>query len=690
MMDIKRIPFSVFIVITVIVLFLGVVAHALAAYKNEIQQELTNFSVHLNSSIDEQQRSLMRFKTAFSEESADIIAERIYELEPQTIAIQYIDESGKLAYLESGVTEGSPVPLLPKDTILAGGISLPVGTVDGKYYLGIAIPGLGIGIETLSNNSFGELEGMNLRFYYCSEFVECNNLTTGEVKEYQVGDFQTGYLLRSNSWMLIQAEERLHNKVLYLINAVLPTFLAILLIAVTVYLTFMTHVNKLKQEEYEKDLARSYDSSLGIKNSYGLSQDITDWRSKHRGLPILYVIESDNLQIVQTKSGDSAIEHIIKTMRDRLIATFGTDHIYRLENYRLAILLDENMQAITGTDVRALLNKEYKLREQTYCMTHSIGVAAMLPGESKHQLLKHAQIALYEARKRRNTVHKFCEEINEQYQSRVELEQSLARAISNGEIFVNYQAQVDENHRLFGVEALARWKHPKHGLISPASFIPIAESAGLMPALGKVVYRQAILDISKISEELRMDIPLSVNVSTREFLIEGFVENMVALAKEFKFKPNLLTLEITESMEVEDWDAFQEVVERLKEAGFRLSLDDFGTGYSSLNLLAKLPLDEVKIDRSFVVNAQLDNAYSLIIGSTISIAKRMGVDVVCEGIENVSQRQLLETLGSTAYQGFLYCRPCDIVNLLLVVRDLERCRNTADKKHNVTKLIASN
>ncbi|EJE4208764.1 EAL domain-containing protein [Vibrio parahaemolyticus] len=690
MMDIKRIPFSVFIVITVIVLFLGVVAHALAAYKNEIQQELTNFSVHLNSSIDEQQRSLMRFKTAFSEESADIIAERIYELEPQTIAIQYIDESGKLAYLESGVTEGSPVPLLPKDTILAGGISLPVGTVDGKYYLGIAIPGLGIGIETLSNNSFGELEGMNLRFYYCSEFVECNNLTTGEVKEYQVGDFQTGYLLRSNSWMLIQAEERLHNKVLYLINAVLPTFLAILLIAATVYLTFMTHVNKLKQEEYEKDLARSYDSSLGIKNSYGLSQDITDWRSKHRGLPILYVIESDNLQIVQTKSGDSAIEHIIKTMRDRLIATFGTDHIYRLENYRLAILLDENMQAITGTDVRSLLNKEYKLREQTYCMTHSIGVAAMLPGESKHQLLKHAQIALYEARKRRNTVHKFCEEINEQYQSRVELEQSLARAISNGEIFVNYQAQVDENHRLFGVEALARWKHPKHGLISPASFIPIAESAGLMPALGKVVYRQAILDISKISEELRMDIPLSVNVSTREFLIEGFVENMVALAKEFKFKPNLLTLEITESMEVEDWDAFQEVVERLKEAGFRLSLDDFGTGYSSLNLLAKLPLDEVKIDRSFVVNAQLDNAYSLIIGSTISIAKRMGVDVVCEGIENVSQRQLLETLGSTAYQGFLYCRPCDIVNLLLVVRDLERCRNTADKKHNVTKLIASN
>ncbi|HDM8060875.1 bifunctional diguanylate cyclase/phosphodiesterase [Vibrio harveyi] len=690
MMDIKRIPFSVFIFITVIVLFLGVVAHALAAYKNEIQQELTNFSVHLNSSIDEQQRSLMRFKTAFSEESADIIAERIYELEPQTIAIQYIDESGKLAYLESGVTEGSPVPLLPKDTILAGGISLPVGTVDGKYYLGIAIPGLGIGIETLSNNSFGELEGMNLRFYYCSEFVECNNLTTGEVKEYQVGDFQTGYLLRSNSWMLIQAEERLHNKVLYLINAVLPTFLAILLIAATVYLTFMTHVNKLKHEEYEKDLARSYDSSLGIKNSYGLSQDITDWRSKHRGLPILYVIESDNLQIVQTKSGDSAIEHIIKTMRDRLIATFGTDHIYRLENYRLAILLDENMQAITGTDVRSLLNKEYKLREQTYCMTHSIGVAAMLPGESKHQLLKHAQIALYEARKRRNTVHKFCEEINEQYQSRVELEQSLARAISNGEIFVNYQAQVDENHRLFGVEALARWKHPKHGLISPASFIPIAESAGLMPALGKVVYRQAILDISKISEELRMDIPLSVNVSTREFLIEGFVENMVALAKEFKFKPNLLTLEITESMEVEDWDAFQEVVERLKEAGFRLSLDDFGTGYSSLNLLAKLPLDEVKIDRSFVMNAQLDNAYSLIIGSTISIAKRMGVDVVCEGIENVSQRQLLETLGSTAYQGFLYCRPCDIVNLLLVVRDLERCRNTADKKHNVTKLIASN
>lgn len=690
MMDIKRIPFSVFIVITVIVLFLGVVAHALTAYKKEIQQELSNFSVHLNSSIDEQQRSLMRFKTAFSEESADIIAERIYQLEPQIIAIQYIDESGKLAYLESGVTEGSPVPLLPKDTILAGGISLPVGTVDGKYYLGIAIPGLGIGIETLSNNSFGELEGMNLRFYYCSEFVECNNLTTGEVKEYQVGDFQTGYLLRSNSWMLIQAEERLHNKVLYLINAVLPTFLAILLIAATVYLTFMAHVNKLKHEEYEKDLARSYDSSLGIKNSYGLSQDITDWRSKHRGLPILYVIESDNLQIVHTKSGDSAIEHIIKTMRDRLIATFGTDHIYRLENNRLAILLDENMQAITSADVRSLLNKEYKLREQTYCMTHSIGVAAMLPGESKHQLLKHAQIALYEARKRRNTVHKFCEEINEQYQSRVELEQSLARAISYGEIFVNYQAQVDENHRLFGVEALARWKHPKHGLISPASFIPIAESAGLMPALGKVVYRQAILDISKISEELRMDIPLSVNVSTREFLIEGFVENMVALAKEFKFKPNLLTLEITESMEVEDWDAFQEVVERLKEAGFRLSLDDFGTGYSSLNLLAKLPLDEVKIDRSFVVNAQLDNAYSLIIGSTISIAKRMGVDVVCEGIENVSQRQMLETLGSTAYQGFLYCRPCDIDNLLLVVRDLERCRNTADKKHNVTKLIASN
>lgn len=160
-------------------------------------------------------------------------------------------------------------------------------------------------------------------------------------------------------------------------------------------------------------------------------------------------------------------------------------------------------------------------------------------------------------------------------------------------------------------------------------------------------------------------------MSPTEFLEKGFYEGLVTLVEEFNYKPNLLTLEITETSDIHDFEAFIAVINRLKQFGFKLSLDDFGTGYSSLNLLARLPVDEVKIDRSFVMNVKSNSSYKQIIESIVSIASNLGLRVVAEGVETLEQQSLLTEMGTDGYQGFLYSRPSTITELSKAIHALK-------------------
>lgn len=643
-------------------------------YSDKVHHELRSLAFQIDQKVTEQKATLHRYVQTFPNATTSEIASRIQNLETDVFVIQYIDEHGRFSYAESGngVHFGMPVPLLNRDLLIKGGHSMPVSDAEGRFYIGVAIPKLGVGIELAKDKTFDSLTTMRLQYAQCGYGETCESEPIGEVAAYDVDSLIHGRLIQTQTGILIRAEESLRDKIVYLADRLFIKYVLVLLAAACLYLGIVFYSKIFTRRRYIALLTRTHDLELNLKNKLALEMDIDNWSDVHTGLPILLVLESEGIHSVSQEHGPEIAMAVRKEMRNRLVGLIGADRVYFLvERNQFALLLSDKEQNLKPSDVHEIMNAEYKLTNHNFWLTHSVGVAEMSPSETRIQLIKHANIALYEAKKERNSVHRFCEEVNHAYECRVELEQNLKRAIVNGEFFVNYQLQVDNDNNVFGIEALARWEHPKHGVISPVSFIPIAESAGMMPVLGQAIYRLALAGIVELSKEFDRLLPLSVNVSPTEFLEKGFYEGLVTLVEEFNYKPNLLTLEITETSDIHDFEAFIAEINRLKQFGFKLSLDDFGTGYSSLNLLARLPVDEVKIDRSFVMNVKSNSSYKQIIESIVSIASNLGLRVVAEGVETLEQQSLLTEMGTDGYQGFLYSRPSTITELSKAIHALK-------------------
>ena len=384
----------------------------------------------------------------------------------------------------------------------------------------------------------------------------------------------------------------------------------------------------------------------------------------------LLFIDLDNFKDLNDTLGHDMGDQLLVQVAQRLLGSVREcDTVARFGGDEFVILLDglhrEMAEAARQTEAIArklllALNQSFELAGQKHYSTPSIGLA--LFGQERlsvEELLKRADLAMYEAKAAGRNTHRFFDPgMQQALHERSSLEADLRQGLAGGELFVHYQPVVDHTGRVTGAEALARWSHPVRGAISPLEFIPLAEQTGLILPLGKQVMRIAceqLLQWANHSHTARLTI--AVNVSARQFRQTDFAAQVMQILQETGANPFRLKLELTESLLLGDIEEAIQRMVQLKREGVGFALDDFGTGYSSLSYLKRLPLDQVKIDRGFVRGVITDPNDAAIVRSILALAQSLDLEVVAEGVETAGQLAFLRLHGCEQFQGFLFGRP---------------------------------
>ncbi|WKY44946.1 EAL domain-containing protein [Eubacteriaceae bacterium ES2] len=394
----------------------------------------------------------------------------------------------------------------------------------------------------------------------------------------------------------------------------------------------------------------------------------------------LVFIDLDNFKKINDSMGHGAGDELLIKVATRLKAAMDErDLLGRLGGDELAILIRRQIsdEKVLGYTQRllGLLGNPFKLGDSSVIMTASFGIA-IWPGDAItcNDLLKAADTAMYKAKELgKNSIQFYQKEMKNEVLYKIELENRMIRALEKNEFFVVYQPIVSvDNKQSASFEALLRWQVPDRGLISPAEFIPMAEEIGLIGDLGEWVLRQACRKIKSVKAELAIDIRIGVNVSTIQMKRVDFSERVRRLIEEEQVNPCQLTLEITESVFIGHIEQAVRIIQELKELGLMISLDDFGTGYSSLSYLMQLPIDVLKIDRSFIKSLEKEEKNKRIVGSIIEMVHNLDIHVVAEGVEEVPQFEFLKEKNCDWIQGYLFSRPLteeELFNYLKMQQD---------------------
>jgi diguanylate cyclase (GGDEF)-like protein len=384
----------------------------------------------------------------------------------------------------------------------------------------------------------------------------------------------------------------------------------------------------------------------------------------------LLFIDLDNFKSLNDTLGHHFGDLLLEKVAERLTACVRkTDTVARLGGDEFVLMLedlDENHIAaaarteIIGNKILAALDQPYHLSTHVYHCTASIGITLFgSKQQSTEELMKQADIAMYQAKKAgRNALRFFYPEMQEIISARVSLGNEMRRALENRQFQLHYQIQVNHTGHPIGAEALIRWMHPEHGMVSPNAFIPLAEESELIVPIGKWVIDTACAQINAWqSNPLTRNLVLAVNVSAKQFRQRDFARDVKAVVQQHAINPARLKLELTEGMLLENFEDTIATMNLLAEFGIQFSLDDFGTGYSSLQYLKRLPLDQIKIDQSFTRDITTDNSDREIVQTIIAIAHSLGLEVIAEGVETEEQRQILLKNGCLHYQGYLFGKP---------------------------------
>ena len=384
----------------------------------------------------------------------------------------------------------------------------------------------------------------------------------------------------------------------------------------------------------------------------------------------LLFIDLDNFKTLNDTLGHDAGDLLLQEVSRRLATCLREgDTAARLGGDEFVVLLEnlsENAQEAatqaetTGEKIHGALNQTYQLANHEYNGTPSIGVTLFTDHQDTvDELLKRADLAMYHAKSAgRNALRFFDPQMQAVITTRATLEAGLREALLKQQFLLYYQAQVDSQGRVTGAEALLRWQHPQGELVSPMEFIPLAEDTGLILLLGRWVLETACAQLAlwAACPELA-HLMVAVNVSPREFHHKDFVEQVKSVLVTSGARPQRLKLELTESLLLHDVEDTIVKMTALRAEGVSFSLDDFGTGYSSLSYLKRLPLDQVKIDRSFVRDVLTDAYDSAIARSVIDLGRNLGLGVIAEGVESGAQRDFVAANGCQNYQGYLFSRP---------------------------------
>lgn len=367
--------------------------------------------------------------------------------------------------------------------------------------------------------------------------------------------------------------------------------------------------------------------------------------------------------------GDMLLENVAQRLQscirevDTVARLGGDEFMVMLEKLSPQLIDAAVYTEMIGKKIIALLNHSYQLGTHEYRCTPSIGATLFVGNQQRiDELIKQADIAMYQSKKNgRNTLSFFDPTMQQTVNKRAVLETELHKAIELEQFQLYYQIQVNPAGCPVGAEALIRWVHPQRGLVSPADFIPLAEETGLILPIGAWVMEAACAQIKTWETKTKTrELVLAVNISAKQIRQPEFVGQVRALIERFDISPKLLKLEITESMLLDNIEDTIGKMNALNRLGIQFSLDDFGTGYSSLQYLKRLPLDQLKIDKSFVHDLVFDPDDRTIVRTIITLAHSLSLDVIAEGVETEEQKRLLLNKGCILYQGYLFGRPVSI------------------------------
>ncbi|MES2105061.1 MAG: EAL domain-containing protein [Pseudomonadota bacterium] len=374
--------------------------------------------------------------------------------------------------------------------------------------------------------------------------------------------------------------------------------------------------------------------------------------------------------------GDALLRHVARRLGNLLremdtVARIGGDEfVVLVSNVATDINGGAHAALAVAEKIRDALDQPFVIDGQSYSSGGTIGVT-LLPktGQSADDLLREADTAMNRAKTAgRNQIAFFESAMQFEVEQRLTMERDLAEAIATEQFQVYLQPQIGRDGRAVGAELLARWRHPVRGAVSPSIFIPVMEESGMILKLGDWVLRQGCLTLVRLAEAGK-PMPLSINVSPKQFRQADFVQTVCTVLAETGAPASLLVLEVTEGLLIDNLEDTIARMVQLAALGVRFSIDDFGTGYSSLAYLKKLPLYELKIDKSFVKDAPTDASDAAIVQSILSMAKHLGLRVVAEGVETQEQADFLIASGCDCLQGYLFARPMPVADWLALEQD---------------------
>jgi diguanylate cyclase (GGDEF)-like protein len=384
----------------------------------------------------------------------------------------------------------------------------------------------------------------------------------------------------------------------------------------------------------------------------------------------LFFIDLDNFKTLNDTLGHDKGDLLLQQAANRLSGCIGaSDTVARLGGDEFVVILEllsshsveaaEQAETV-GENILDALNQNYCLHGYDYCSTASIGITLFgHRHEAIEELLRQADLAMYQAKAAgRNALRFFDSNMQTAVAARIALEKNLRHAVREQQFVLYYQAQVNGAECITGAEALLRWQHPQRGLVFPDEFIALAEETGLILPLGHCVLETACAQLAAWAGQANVaHLTLAVNVSAQQLCQADFVARVLAVLERTGADPSKLKLELTESVLMDNVEDIIAKMSALKNRGVHFALDDFGTGYSSLAYLKRLPLEKLKIDRSFVNDVLTDPNDAVIAKTIVTLAHSLGLAVIAEGVETEEHRHFLAQHGCHAYQGYLFSRP---------------------------------
>ena len=424
----------------------------------------------------------------------------------------------------------------------------------------------------------------------------------------------------------------------------------------------------IKANKAEKDVKKLayHDPLTGLPNRAQLKQQIrvivSQAAQENQRFAILF-LDLDRFKMINDTMGHDAGDLLLKAVADRIRhCVRESDFIARLGGDEFTIVLENidspESAASVAEKICRSVGQPFVFMQQKMFVTTSIGISIFPDdGDDVSDLIKHADSAMFRAKEKRNNFCFYEHFMEAEIAKRMQLEQELRKAIDEDELVLHYQPQIClQSGKLVSAEALVRWQHPVKGLVGPDIFIPLAEESGLIHQLSDWVLENSAIQLKRWIQDGHQ-LTLAVNLSVKDLMAEELHTKLNNLMRHNSLPKSVLELEITESTLMDHPELMITELHKIKRLGITIAVDDFGSGYSSLNYLKRLPVDVLKIDRSFICDIESDPDDSAIVSGIIGLAKSLGMKTVAEGVETEDQREILQQLGCDNYQGYLYSKP---------------------------------